>query len=127
MSVWTHVAVVVRVDALRFGSGDYRRAVEVWFQDKLPCGSEGPLTVTVWENPNLHHISAFTVTIHGDLRDFHSTAEVIEWLNDRCMNLPRMLGFIRQAGGVVETEGRPQAVWEYQHAEQSPDDEKEAT
>ena len=93
MSVWTHVAGVVRIDGFtelnqdeifgkecKWNDGD-----EVWreFEEHkerfLPYGSEGTLEKLVWRNPRENEFDAFMVTIFGDLRDHYNPDAIVEW------------------------------------------------
>jgi hypothetical protein len=100
MSQWTHVNGSIRIDSLRIVGApmpglpmtvsdiEERLGRVVRFDDSewettVPCGSEGSLEYTVTENPDKHHLAAFTVNIWGDLRDYGSgdVHEIEEWLN----------------------------------------------
>ena len=105
MSNWTHVAGIIRVDCLHgmyaepdfdqvFGKeihfnspyedwDDYYRHPEKY----LPAGSEGSLTISIWANPKESHVTAYAVSIFGDLRDHDSPDEIIEWFKDKCSKL----------------------------------------
>ncbi len=105
MSVWTHVAGIIRVDGLRsddtkpdwdkiigkeLGWGDPH---EIWDDyDKnpeafMPCGSEGSLKKVIWENPNKSSLASYTVSIFGDLRDYGDLAEIKKWFERVCSKL----------------------------------------
>ena len=117
MSNWTHVAAIFRVDSLRldncklnftniFGKElNYNDANEVWseaekYPDRfLPCGTEGSLEMSVWENPDPCCVAAYTVSVFGDLRDHDSVEEIINWFDEKC----KMLS-IRQAVITVDNE-----------------------
>ena len=98
MSTWTHVAGVIRADALRFEDdpkADWNKLIghpylwgsmgkdglylmphpEQW----MPSGSEGSLHYTVWENLDLPYCVAYVISIFGDLQDYDDTDTVIEW------------------------------------------------
>ena len=98
MSCWTHVAAIVRVDGFRvfddiepdwdsiFGKEClFLASREKWHDamehpDKyLPMGSEGSLRKTVWTNPDRGCAAAYTVSIFGDLRDYCSPEDIVEW------------------------------------------------
>jgi hypothetical protein len=92
MSTWTHVAATIRFDALRLpGMPDQRPDLgktcdfdspdHEWKACSVPRGSEGSLQVHLWENPHKTHIAAYTATIWGDLRDYESVDEVLEYLD----------------------------------------------
>lgn len=104
MSVWTHVAGVIRVDCLRClgKKPDFNKIFvsEVWNENtfgtcNMPMGSEGSLDFRVIENPNSASLAAYTVVIFGDLRDFG--AEDIHKIEDWWDNVLEQCGMIRQA------------------------------
>lgn len=103
MSNWTHVAGIIRVDGLRINGKPkvdfdeilgkeclWESPTGVWDDaetnpDKyLPMGSEGSLQKSVWENPIKNCLDAYTISIFGDLRDHHSTSDIIEWFKEKC-------------------------------------------
>lgn len=98
MSTWTHVTGVVRVDAIRMGMETevnwddifgkeclWEESPSVWHdldehpEKYMPCGSEGTLQKTVWENPEKSCMAAYTVSIFGDLRDWYDVDAIIDW------------------------------------------------
>lgn len=97
MSQWTHVNGSIRYDSVRqIGYGfqsahdlkeflgpeaRYDDSEEIWQKSTIPCGSEGSLSYTVWEDPRESSLAAFTVNIFGDLRDYNNDEEIIRWLN----------------------------------------------
>lgn len=102
MSVWTHVAGVIRVDAIRqISEQDFSKIFikSLWGEHNpncnMPSGSEGSLDFRVIENPDKDSIDAYTVVIFGDLRDFGAAdIYVIEdWWNE----VLNQCGIIRQA------------------------------
>lgn len=46
----------------------------------VPCGSEGSLFYHVVENPSQSSISAYTLTIWGDLRDYDDAEEICQYI-----------------------------------------------
>jgi hypothetical protein len=108
MSVWTHVAGIIRIDDVRVLTGHNLASVLYHFQSLVPGGSEGPLTVTGWENPDVSSLASFTISIHGDLRDFENPWTVVEWLKERC----REPLIIRQGIALIHTEGQEPVVWQ---------------
>lgn len=103
MSVWSHVAAVFRIDAFRvdgfplpnfenvFGKPcTYNSPDYVWDdcenhpEEYLPCGSEGSLEMSVWEDPDIHSLAAYTVTVFGDLRDYSDLKAIKKWFFDCC-------------------------------------------
>lgn len=106
MSNWTHVAGIIRVDGFRIDDKeelDFDKIIgeeclwgspsKVWEDaeanpDKyLPMGSEGSLQKSIWENPDKNCLASYTISIFGDLRDHHSTTDIIEWFKEKCKSL----------------------------------------
>lgn len=67
MSQWTHICGAIRYDGLQ---GMTPHPEEFGIHDGVPEGSEGPLNIDVWTNPETHELAAYCVTFRGDLRDF---------------------------------------------------------
>ena len=91
MSVWTHVAGCIRVDSFRFmPQPDFKKIFvkELWDEKdegecNMPNGSEGSLDYRIIRNPNPDAMSAYTIAIFGDLRDFgkEDKEELVNWWN----------------------------------------------
>lgn len=130
MSVWTHVAGVVRIDAIRVleenPNFDMLFGKEWTFDDMwddelaytefesvpekyMPSGSEGSLQKSVWINPDERSMASYAVTIFGDLRDYDNPDAIISWFKDCCKNV-----WVRQAIITVETEGREPIIYRYE-------------
>ena len=93
MSIWTHVAAIIRIDSIKgFGIGpqskeelekvlgpvaEFDGTDEEWNACTLPCGSEGSLQYVIWENEDDHCISAFTVSVFGDLRNYDESMSIL--------------------------------------------------
>ncbi len=78
MSQWTHIAGVIRYDAIRVLSiprGSYDPLIFL-SGIELPTGSEGPLQWEVSESPERAALAAYVATFWGDLRDFGSREDV---------------------------------------------------
>ena len=120
MSNWTHVAGIIRVDYIKWDDDpelDFDKLIGkecLWgsdyevFEDAdkhpelyLPMGSEGSLQKSVWINSNDSHVSRYTVSIFGDLRDHDSCDEIIEWFKSKCESLGDR---VRQATITVNNE-----------------------
>lgn len=129
MSNWSHVAGIIRIDDIRFDdkTPDFDKLVgkemsyhEYSFTndediDKskyLPMGSEGSLQKSVWVNPNVNDLAAYTVSIFGDLRDHDSTSEIIQWFKDKCKSISEHY-VIRQAVITVENNWSGTESWTY--------------
>lgn len=127
MSNWTHVAGIIRIDDFRFEDTilDFDKLIgkELHFEDSfekwhdarkhpeeyLPQGSEGSLKKSVWINPDKGEITAYTVSIFGDLRDHDDPQEIVDWFKKICGRFTS----IRNAVIVVENEINGQISWAY--------------
>lgn len=106
MSVWTHVAGIIRVDELRtddVAQPDWDKIIgkelnwedpeEIWTdrdenpESFMPCGSEGSLKKVIWENPHRSSVASYTVSIFGDLRDYGNLVEIEKWFSNVCSKL----------------------------------------
>ena len=54
-------------------------------------------------------MSAYTITIFGDLRDYDDPDAIISWFKDCCKDV-----WVRQAVITVETEGRKPIIYRYE-------------
>ena len=133
MSNWSHAVGVIRIDAFRL-SGEipdfdtligkeclFSSPESVWDDmDKnpkayLPMGSEGSLQKSIWVNPDISHMAAYTITIFGDLRDHHDPDDLIIWFKDKCKFINDSgVGFIRQAVITVGNEINGTRTWTYE-------------
>lgn len=117
MSIWTHVAVTIRFDALRI-SDHFSMTVDdlgqtctfdsdrdAWDQCNVPCGSEGSLQTHLWVNPQMNCMAAYTAAIHGDLRDYQDVEEIKAYLNRICKGR-----LVRQGVANIEVEDRVSVV-----------------
>lgn len=116
MSIWTHVAGIIRIDDTRFDGSNVKRIKEI-VEDSLPYGSEDSLKFEVCESPEHSSIAAYVVSIFGDLRDFDSSSEVIDWFKGVCYKVEEMnsddIILIRQATITSRTEGRKSENWTF--------------
>lgn len=117
MSIWAHVAAVIRYDDLRIPGmptmghpqkflGRSYKPYEYGNLSKrehcdMPCGSEGSLEWNINENPDRSCLAAYVVTVHGDLRDYEDWDEIEAYLNR--ITEGKM---VRQGTATVEVEGR---------------------
>jgi len=105
MSRWTHVAGIIRVDAIPIAPvmGSLKEVRRI-FSENIPEGSEGPLGFDIIPYPNYEYNVCFCmVVIWGDLRDFGSIEEIeqiVNWIEERCRKLKEKYYIIRQ--GVVQ-------------------------
>lgn len=135
MSTWTHVAGVVRVDAIRIGTiaepnwDDIfgkecacEESPSVWHdldehpEKYMPCGSEGSLQKVVWVNPKKNCLAAYTVGIFGDLRDWYNIDAIIEWFKKIVTNDDLL--WVRNAV-ITITNGIESKTWAYNFGEES--------
>ena len=103
MSTWTHVSGCIRIDSFQFmPQPDFKKIFikNLWGEKddgecNMPSGSEGSLDYRIIRNPNPDAMSAYTIAIFGDLRDFgkEDKEELVNWWN-RVLN---ECGMIRQA------------------------------
>ena len=127
MSIWTQVAAVFRVDGFRIDSSqqpDFHRIFgrelryndpgEVWNEYNLhprrflPCGSEGSLQMSVWENPDKNCLDAYTVSVFGSLRNYEDAEAIRTWFVNCCRKCS-----IRQAVIDIEVEFMQHVVDRY--------------
>lgn len=135
MSIWTHVAGVIRIDGL-YGITeetdnetildrivgkvlDYNDDFSRWRdadehpEKFMPCGSEGSLKRAMWRNPNTSEIARWALSVFGDLRDYHDVNAVIEWFKNCCKRLDdsdNCIG-VRNAVITVECDDGNWVVW----------------
>ena len=116
MSIWTHVAGIIRIDDTRF-DGSNVKEIKKLVEENLPCGTEGPLEFEIYESPEHSSIAAYVVSIFGDLRDFDSSSDVIDWFKGVCYKVEEMKSddmiFIRQATITSRTEGCKSENWTF--------------
>ena len=124
MSVWTHVAGIIRVDSFRELEGDLDfteifgkelKYADSNFSDAynhtdkyLPFGSEGSLKITIWDNPDKFQMAAYPVSIFGDLRDYDEPEKIIGWFKDKCSKL-----LIRDAVITARSSDSEPITWTY--------------
>ena len=86
MSIWTQVLGTIRFDGMKGITpkpdlGELCGWKDTDKQCNIPCGSEGSLTLSVWENEDECSASRYTVTIFGSLRDYDKGQEIIDYFN----------------------------------------------
>lgn len=116
MSIWTHVAGIIRIDDTRFGGSNVKKIKEL-IEEDLPYGSEDSLKFEVYEPAEKRSIAAYVVSIYGDLRDFDSSSDVIDWFKGVCYKIEEMKSddiiSIRQAIITSRTEGSKSENWTF--------------
>lgn len=110
MSIWTHVLGTIRFDSwpgLDAPEPDvgcpchFTDPPEQWDKCNIPCGSEGSLKISKWEDPSKSTVAKYTFTIFGDLRDYDNEQEIINYFN-RITNGQD----VRQACFTIKVEGK---------------------
>lgn len=127
MSVWTHVAGIIRVDSFHsvgFPKPDFDKLIgksccwndsgSTWDdygknpEKYMPGGSEGALEKSIWDNPDPSDLAAYVVSVWGDLRDFGNEDfdKIKSWFGEvlKRINNGKENAFIRQASILVECE-----------------------
>ena len=113
MSVWTHVAGIIRVDGFRLNESDpepnwdeligkelnwdddsevrevreIRKNYHKCSEEFMPCGSEGSLKKVIWKNPDKNSLASYTVSVFGDLRDYDDLVKIEKWFTKVCSKL----------------------------------------
>jgi len=115
MSIWTHIAGVIRLDTLpSFKTKSAIARVKEIFNKNVPWGSEGPLEFTVQEIRSHINILWCNVIFHGDLRDYDNIDEVEKWIRESCKAcVDQLKCIIRQAIIQIEVEYEGSALLLY--------------
>ena len=87
MSIWAHVAGVIRFDGILGltpepdcgNTCSFEDDGPIWDRCNIPCGSEGSLQVSKWQDPTGSSLAQWTYTIFGDLRSFENFQEIINY------------------------------------------------
>jgi len=97
MSQWTHVAGIIRLDALAFLGGNiekelqnafgnsvnYEDSEDKWYSCNVPCGSEGSLEYSIQKTAHSDSQLAWGVLyIWGDLRDYQDQNKIYDWVKE---------------------------------------------
>ncbi len=88
MSIWTHVAGIVRVDGIgsvtppipKFNTWQWEDDDATIDACDVPAGSEGSLYVEIWEAKE-NSVAKYTVSVFGDLRDYDDEEAIIAFFN----------------------------------------------
>lgn len=94
MSNWTHVNGSIRIESLPqnndlilediekcFGKIiEYEDLVHYGWYSKVPCGTEGSLKYDFIPNEEENSMNAGVLVIYGDLRDYTSQFNVVDWI-----------------------------------------------
>ena len=115
MSIWTHIAGNIRIDALAFlgtkfvdelkvnigSSCSFSDETEVWDKCTVPTGSEGSVQYKIISYGEPTHLAWGSVQVWGDLRDFDSPQEIFDWVQRICSGIEYS---VRQCAVFVEVE-----------------------
>jgi hypothetical protein len=66
------------------------------------------LNISVWEQPRIGSLAAYTVSIFGDLRDYEDEQEIIDFFNRFISDK-----WIRDASFTIRVEGKKMRVFVY--------------
>lgn len=123
MSICTHIAGVVRFDGLAGGFGGltpqlgntcgYRDPKSIWDACDVPLGCEGSLQHFLWQNPDSGALARWTAMFWGDLRDYESEQEIIDYFTRITTGK-----LIRGACFVVRVEGSPERSFRWDEVEE---------
>jgi hypothetical protein len=101
MSQWTHVAGLIRIDAIEFLDGNIRERLksafgncveyeddqETWDICNVPCGSEGSVQYKIQKTATSDsQMSWGVVYIWGDLRDYQDAESIYNWIKQSIEN-----------------------------------------
>lgn len=115
MSQWTHIAGLIRYDAIRtmpiIPPSQFEPTIFL-ANVKPPTGSEGPLQWDVNETPMQAALAAYAVSFWGDLRDFGSPEDVMEVV-DYFQAIVKGRA-VRQGCFTIEVEYGPTTTYTYQ-------------
>lgn len=109
MSVWTHICGVIRFDGIKGltpapelgNTCGFEDDEAAWDDCNVPCGSEGSLQYSVWDNPDDSCMAMSTVSFFGDLRSYEDVDEVVAYF-ERITTGP----LVRQGMFSVHVEGQ---------------------
>lgn len=118
MSQWTHVHGIIRIDNLLGITPPPDLGVSCTFEDDedkwtkctIPCGSEGSLITTLWENPHKSSLNRYTVSIFGDLRDYNDEKEIVSYFTK--ITKEQM---VRNGVFGIDIEGQKELIYIYQN------------
>lgn len=126
MSIWTHVAGLIRIDclpppigpvdeivdqALRDAFGNtfvYQDPKDAWDACNVPCGSEGSVQYSIGRTRHEKSMSMSwgVVAVYGDLRDYEDLDAIYQWIWDSTKKLfPQGIG-VRAVAVKLECEDR---------------------
>ena len=132
MSIWTHVASIIRIDSFRLLDDSLSKSTkelfldifgkechwespeEIWIdaenhpENYLPMGSEGSLKMSIWKNPSRSSMAAYTVSIFGDLRDYDDLNAIKTWFKTACDKV-----LVRQAVITATNEYDDYLIYDY--------------
>ena len=87
MSIWTHVLGSIRFDGIPGLTPEPDCGIPCTFEDdekqwdkcNIPCGSEGSLIISIWDNSFESSLASNTISIFGDLRSFDDEQQIIDY------------------------------------------------
>lgn len=129
MSMWVHVAAIIRLDTFCYvtdeqledifgkqcphgSASEVRADMHAHPAQYLPKGSEGTLEMSVWHNPRRSDVPSTTVSIFGDLRGTCDTEPLVKWFKEKC-NLCDKILIVRQAVITIDPEFLEPVTYRY--------------
>lgn len=117
MSMWTHVAGIIRLDTIESSQPLGRYSVEHAIEESFtcpPCGSEGELHVSYTRTCYGNQMPWGYVIIWGDLRDFGEQDEVQiikDWIDRALRDLQDYAIMVRNQAVSILVEGEEEILW----------------
>lgn len=109
MSVWTHIAAIIRIDSVGHIVGVPSATTEnaikrVVSLSDIPAGSEGPAKWDFVRIQSEYSPIFGNLILYADLRDYDDAAEIQEWLHDIVKKLEAAALGVRGFAGSIEVE-----------------------
>ena len=114
MSIWTHVAGIIRVDWLpiKITFDEAMKTVKKIVETDVPAGTEGPIKFYYQKVISGYTVLLTNVVIYGDLRSFDDIDKIESWFRRVVSELDNEF-MIRQAVLDVYTESSARYIFYY--------------
>lgn len=87
MSQWTHIAGIIRIDAIPGFTSLTTTEIQRRLENNLPQGSEGPAKYKIELTGDLYSITWIAIFIWADLRDYKDHQAIFKWIQGICDGL----------------------------------------